>query len=71
MGYPKVKPFTPNQIKRLRKKNNATQKVFSVFLNVTETTVRNWESGRTQPTSIYLKLLNIVANKGLDFLGPD
>jgi len=37
----------------------------SIFLHTTASTIRKWEQGETQPTGPALKLLNIVADKGL------
>lgn len=65
---PKVKTFTAAQIKRLREHCNASQGVFAVYLNTSASTVQKWERGEKKPNGPSLKLLNLVASKGLDVL---
>jgi len=65
---PKVKEFTPNQIKRLRNKSKASQAVFAAFLNTSKSTVQKWEQGLKKPNGPSLKLLNLVAQKGIEVL---
>ena len=65
---PPVRQFTPNQIKHLRIENRATHWIFAICLNVDVTTVQRWEQGKSKPNGPALRLLNLVADKGLDFL---
>ena len=65
---PPVKKLTANQIKRLRMKNKASQAVFAAFLNTSVSTVQKWEQGQKKPNGPSLKLLNLVAEKGLEVL---
>ena len=65
---PPVKKLTANQIKRLRLKNKASQAVFAAFLNTSVSTVQKWEQGQKKPNGPSLKLLNLVAEKGLEVL---
>jgi len=65
---PKVKTFTAVQIKRLREHCNASQGVFAVYLNTSASTVQKWERGEKKPNGPSLKLLNLVASKGLEVL---
>ncbi len=63
---PKVEDFTPDQIVELRNKNRASQPVFAMYLNVTPSTVKQWEQGKKRPRGSSLKLLNLVAKRGLE-----
>ncbi|WMD21282.1 DNA-binding transcriptional regulator [Achromobacter seleniivolatilans] len=62
---PPVRKFSPTDIKHLREKLQFSQPVFALYLHTTASTVRKWEQGETQPTGPALKLLNIIADKGL------
>lgn len=65
---PPVKTYTPAQIKRLRRRNKASQSVFAAYLNTSPSTVQKWEQGQKKPNGPSLKLLNIVDEKGLEVL---
>ena len=65
---PPVKEFTAAQIKRIRMKNKASQAVFAAYLNTGKSTVQQWEQGRKKPSGPSLKLLNLVAENGLNVL---
>lgn len=56
---------TADDIKRLREKLRFSQPVFAHHLHKTASTVRKWEQGETRPTGPALKLLNVIADKGL------
>lgn len=60
-----VRPFSAADIKGLREKLRFSQSVFARHLHTTTSTVRKWEQGDTQPAGPALKLLNIIADKGL------
>ena len=60
-----VEPFSPEEIPALRPRENASQAVFARHLNVTTGLVRQWERGEKQPSGAALKLLTLVARKGL------
>ena len=62
---PPVKQYNPVQIKRIRLKTKASQGVFAIYLNTSKSTVQKWEQGAKKPNGPSLKLLNIVAQKGL------
>ncbi len=59
----------PAQIKRLREKNHVSQPVFARYLNTSESTVKQWETGAKRPSGLALKLLAIVQKHGLQILG--
>jgi putative transcriptional regulator len=65
---PPVKNLTSAQIKRLRTRNRASQAVFAAYLNTSPSTVQKWEQGQKKPNGPSLKLLNLVAQRGLDAL---
>jgi putative transcriptional regulator len=66
---PPVKEYSATQIKRLRTQNKASQAVFAAYLNTSPSTVQKWEQGQKKPNGPSLKLLNLVAQKGLEALG--
>jgi len=65
---PPVKQFTPNQIKQIRLREKVSQPVFAEYLNASPSTIKKWETGEKHPTGPALKLLNLVAEKGLGVL---
>ena len=62
---PPVREFGPADIRRLRESLKFSQPVFALHLHTTASTVRKWEQGETRPTGPALKLLNVIADKGL------
>jgi putative transcriptional regulator len=62
---PPVREFSPADIKRLRESLKFSQPVFAHHLHTTASTIRKWEQGETRPTGPALKLLNVIADKGL------
>lgn len=65
---PQVPHYSAADIKRIRKANKASQGVFAVYLNVSKATVTAWEQNLKTPSSMGLKLLNIVDRNGLKAL---
>ncbi|MEM9243485.1 MAG: DNA-binding transcriptional regulator [Pseudomonadota bacterium] len=65
---PRVKDLTANQIRKIRTGQKVSQVVFAKILNTTPSTVRQWEQGQKHPRGVSLKLLNLVAQKGLSVL---
>lgn len=61
-----VRPFSAADIKRLREKLKFSQPVFAMHLHTSASTIRKWEQGNTRPAGPALKLLNIIADKGLE-----
>ncbi|OZI30756.1 transcriptional regulator [Bordetella genomosp. 10] len=62
---PPVRKLSATDIKHLREGLHCSQPVFALLLHTTASTVRKWEQGDTHPTGPALKLLNIIADKGL------
>jgi putative transcriptional regulator len=63
-----VKKLSPLEIKRLRLREKVSQPIFAEYLNASSSTIKKWETGEKHPTGTALKLLNIVADKGLSAL---
>ena len=61
-----VEAMTPEEIRELRMRENASQAVFARYLNVTTSLVSQWERGKKRPRGASLKLLILVARNGLD-----
>ena len=62
---PPVRAFGASDIKRLRESLKFSQPVFALHLHTSVSTVRKWEQGETHPVGPALKLLNVIADKGL------
>lgn len=60
-----VREFSATDIRRLRETLKFSQPVFALHLHTTASTVRKWEQGETRPAGPALKLLNVIADKGL------
>jgi putative transcriptional regulator len=61
-----VRPLKPKEIRALRLREGASQAVFARYLNVTTGLVSQWERGDKHPSGSSLKLLTLVAQKGLE-----
>jgi len=60
-----VRKFTAEDIRALREREQVSQTVFAMYLNVTKDSVSQWERGDKRPAGPACKLLSIVAEKGL------
>lgn len=60
-----VESFSPREIKSLRLREKVSQGVFALYLNISVSTVQQWERGDKHPSGIALKMLNLIARKGL------
>jgi putative transcriptional regulator len=65
---PEVEHYDAAAIKAIREKARVSQAVFAAYLNTSPSTVRAWEQGGKSPKGASLKLLNLVARKGLEVL---
>ncbi|GAB2955657.1 MULTISPECIES: helix-turn-helix domain-containing protein [Enterobacterales] len=63
-----VKDYRPEDIKSLRERQNVSQSVFAIFLNVSKKAVQKWERGESVPNASAMKLLSVVERKGLEIL---
>lgn len=62
---PPIRDFSANDIKRLREDLNFSQPVFALHLHTSASTIRKWEQGESHPSGPALKLLNVIAEKGI------
>ena len=62
---PKIRTLKPKDIKKIRERESISQPILAKFLNVSPSSVKHWETGEKHPSGAALKLLNIVAEKGL------
>jgi putative transcriptional regulator len=60
-----VEPLSAEEIRAIRLREKASQAVFARYLNVTTGLVSQWERGEKRPRGASLKLLTLVARKGL------
>jgi len=51
------------QVKAIRKRMNLSQTVFAKMLNVTPSSVRQWEQGKRKPTGSTIVLLELLEKK--------
>ncbi len=59
-------PLTPEEIRKIRDREQVSQSVFARYLNVTTGLISKWERGDKSPTGPSLKLLRLVQKNGLD-----
>jgi putative transcriptional regulator len=57
---PEIKEMPPEKIKRIRQKVNLSQTVFARLLNVSVSSVRQWEQGKRYPTGSTKVLLDLL-----------
>lgn len=62
---PEIKEMSPKEIKKLRLHAKVSQAVFAKYLNISTSTIKQWEIGEKYPRGTSLKLLNLIAQKGL------
>ncbi len=55
--------FAPKQIQKVRSKTNLSQAVFAKILNVSVSSVRQWEQGTRTPTGSTKVLLNLLSKQ--------
>ena len=65
---PKLKQYDGQRIKAIREKARVSQAVFAAYLNITPSTIKQWEQGSKKPRGTSLKLLSLVEQKGLEVL---
>ena len=63
-----VQPLSPRQIADIREREKASQAVFARHLGVSVNLISQWERGEKKPQGASLKLLTLVAKKGLDWV---
>lgn len=60
-----VKDLSPKEIKSIRLHEKVSQAVLALYLNTSVSTIQQWERGDKHPRGIALKMLNLIAKKGL------
>ncbi len=60
-----LEKLSPQEIRSLREREQVSQPVFALYLNVRKDAVSKWERGEKRPDGPSLKLLNLVRTKGL------
>lgn len=65
---PQVGLLSSIEIKDIRKKMNVSQAVFAKCLNVSLSTVKQWERGEKKPRGTALLLLHLVSERGLSIV---
>ncbi|MBP3296725.1 MAG: helix-turn-helix domain-containing protein [Lachnospiraceae bacterium] len=55
-----VKKYTNVEIRSIRNKSGMTQATLANYLGVSKKTVEAWETGRTHPTGLAYRLLEIL-----------
>jgi putative transcriptional regulator len=63
-----VPEYSSESIRALRERYKLSQTVFASVLNMSPSTVRQWEIGAKHPSGPSLKLLNLLDKKGLEAL---
>ena len=61
-----IREFTGDEIRELRDREQVSQTIFAIYLNVSKDSVSQWERGEKRPSGPSLKLLSLVAKKGLE-----
>lgn len=60
-----VEDLSPREIKSIRLREKVSQGVFALYLHTSLSTVQQWERGDKHPRGPALKMLNIIARRGL------
>jgi putative transcriptional regulator len=61
-----IAPYDSQKIRSLRDSLHLSQAVLAALLNTSLSTVRKWEVGDKHPSGPSLKLLDLLARKGLE-----
>lgn len=63
---PTIPQYDSIKIRSLRDQLQLSQSVFAAVLNTSVSTVRKWEAGDKNPSGPSLKLLDLLARKGIE-----
>jgi putative transcriptional regulator len=63
-----VPTYDAEKIRAVRERNRLSQAVLASILNISLSTVRQWEIGKKTPSGPSQKLLNLLDRKGLETL---
>ena len=59
-----IRQLKPEEIKAIRERENVSQTIFAIYLNVISSLVSKWERGEKRPSGASLKSLSLVEKKG-------
>ncbi|MCD8014842.1 MAG: helix-turn-helix domain-containing protein [Lachnospiraceae bacterium] len=60
-----VKEYQADEVKKIRKSTEMSQKTFAAYMGVSEKTVEAWEAGMNHPSGAASRLLSMIeADKG-------
>lgn len=62
---PPVEELSAKQIKKIRTREKVSQPVFAKILNLSPSTVKQWEQGTKKPRGGILTLLHMISSYGL------
>ncbi len=60
-----AKALSKSAIKKLRLREKVSQPVFAMYLNVSPSAVKKWETGEKNPSGAALRLLRVVEKYGV------
>jgi putative transcriptional regulator len=60
--------YDASRVKTLRERFNLSQSVLAAFMNMSPSTIRQWEQGVKTPSGAAKKLLFLLETKGVDVL---
>lgn len=63
-----IKQMKAKDIKKLRLREQVSQPVFAMLLNVSPSAVKKWETGENFPSGAALRLLEIISKNGLGII---
>jgi len=67
----KVPELSAGEVLRIRTESKTSQGYFARVLNVSASTVKQWESGAKRPSGLAAKVLMLIDRRGLQFLIED
>ena len=65
---PEIKEYTPERIIDIRKRFKLNRPAMAQLLNISPSTIRQWEKGTKKPKGASKKLLDVAERKGLEGL---
>ena len=65
---PPAEPLSKTAIKQIRLREKMSQPIFAKCLNVSPSTIKQWETGEKKPNGAALRLLHIVQDHGLTII---
>ena len=63
-----TKEYSAMEIQEIRMRNKVSQAVLACYMNVSPSSVQQWERGDRKPKGATLKLLNLLDRHGLEAL---